>query len=87
MKKLFYVVLIAAVALFAMTFVLQNKAEVTVQYYNLLSWTGPLSALLVIAFCLGAVFAILFAILASLRLRGRLYNSNRKLKRAEASQN
>ncbi len=87
LKKLFYVILIALVALFAMTFMMQNQQLVNVSYQmpNLFSiqWEQRLSVVLVAAFCFGAVFTILFGMLSSLRLRGRLFSTKRKLKRAQ----
>ncbi len=87
LKKLFYVILIAVVALFAMTFMMQNQQLVSVSYafpkLFSLQWEQRLSVVLVAAFCSGAVFTILFGLLSSLRLRGRLFSTKRKLKRVE----
>lgn len=88
-KKLFYVLLIAVVALFAMTFMMQNQQLIAVKYEfpKLFSfaWEERLSVVLVAAFCAGALFSILFGVLSSIRLRGRLFSSNRKLKKAQKS--
>ena len=89
-KKLFYVILISIVALFAMTFLMQNEQVIAVKYAIpkafSLAWEERLSVVLIAAFCSGAVFAILFGLLSSLRLRGRLFSSNRKLRKALKSE-
>lgn len=83
LKKLFYVLLISAIFLFAMVFLQQNQQQVAVKFYQF-AWEERLAVILVAAFCLGALVTILFGLLSSLRLRGRLYASNRKLKKAES---
>lgn len=88
MRKLFYVIVIAIVMVFALTFVYNNQEMVTVDYYGE-TWgftkTLPLSLLLIGTLISGLVLGYLFSVVSNLRLRGRLMTSNRKLKKAEVS--
>lgn len=89
MKKLIYVLVIAVVMVFALTFVYSNQEVVTVDYYGDYPWgfskALPLSLLLIGTFIGGLIIGYLFSVLTNLRLRGRLMSSNRKLKQAETT--
>ena len=87
MRKLIYVLIIAVVMVFGLTFVYHNHDPVTVNYYGEQSWGFtrelPLSLLLIGTFVGGLIIGYLFSVMSNLRLRGRLMSSNRKLKKAE----
>jgi uncharacterized membrane protein YciS (DUF1049 family) len=89
MRKLIYVLIISVVMVFGLTFVYKNQQMVTVDYYGShpwgFSWEVHLSLLIIAVFIAGLVIGYLFSTLSNLRLRGRLMNSNRKLKKAESS--
>ena len=89
MRKLFYVLIISIVMIFGLTFVYKNQQIVTVDYYGSqpwgFSWEGELSLLVIATFVLGMVTGFLLLSLSNLRLRGKLMNSNRKLKKVESS--
>lgn len=87
MRKLIYVIIIAVVMVFGLTFVYHNHDLVTVNYYGDQPWGFtrelPLSLLLIGTFVSGLIIGFLFSVLSNLRLRGKLMSSNRKLKKAE----
>ncbi len=89
MKKLIYVVIIAIVMVFALTFIYSNQEVVTVDYYGEYPWgfskTLPLSLLLIGTFIGGLIIGYLFSVLTTLRLRGQLMSSKRKLKKVEST--
>ena len=87
MRKLFYVILIAVVMVFGLTFVYKNQQAVSIDYYGAtwgFSWNGPLALLIVATFIVGVLVGYLFIALSNLRLRGRLMSSTRKLKKIES---
>ena len=69
MKKLFYITLITAVALFGLTFSYQNHQTVEVDYYFGLHFEGPLPLLLFITFALGLGLGYGMALLNGLSTR------------------
>lgn len=88
MRKLFYVLLIAVVMVFGLTFVYKNQQAVSIDYYGAtwgFSWSGPLALLIVVTFIAGALIGYLFIALSNLRLRGKLMSSTRKLKKIESN--
>lgn len=89
MRKLIYVLIVSVVMVFGLTFVYRNQQVVTLDYYGSqawgFSWEVQLSLLIIVTFIIGMVIGYLFNALSNLRLRGRLMNSNRKLKKAEIS--
>jgi len=87
MRKLFYVLLIAVVMVFGLTFVYKNQQAVSIDYYGAtwgFSWSGPLALLIVVTFIVGVLVGYLFIALSNLRLRGKLMSSTRKLKKIES---
>ena len=89
MRKLFYVLIISVVMIFGLTFVYKNQQIVTVDYYGShtwgFSWEGELSLLVIATFVVGMLTGFLLLSLSNLRLRSKLMNSNRKLKKVESS--
>lgn len=87
MRKLFYVIIIAVVMVFGLTFVYKNQQLVDIDYYGAswgFSWSGPMALLIVATFVAGIVVGYLFIALSNLRLRGKLMSSSRKLKKIES---
>ncbi len=89
MRKLVYVLIIAIVMVFGLTFVYNNHDLVKVDYYGDqawgFSWEGRIALLIVGTFVSGLVIGYLFSLLSNLRLRGKLMSSNRKLKKVESN--
>ena len=74
MKKLIYVVLIVAVALFGLTFSYKNHQFVELNYYFGLHFQGRLPLLLLITFALGLLVGYIAALFHG-------FNARRKLRR------
>lgn len=85
MKKLFYVVLVGAIILLAVSFVYLNQQVVDLNYYMGLHWEGQLSILLVAMWIFGAVIGYLMSAWSSFKLRGKLFKIKRELKKVESN--
>ncbi len=88
-KKLLYVLIVILVMVFGLVFVLENQTLVTVSWQGEKSWgfsqERPLSVIVVVSFVLGVLLGWIFSLWSNLRLRGKLYSSNRKLKQVSTN--
>jgi|SRR5690606_13048136 putative membrane protein len=83
MKRVFYLLVIVVALLFGVTFVLQNRQEVSLAYYFGLSWRGPISLALLAALALGVVLGYLASLRMLLRMQRQLVQARKEVRQIE----
>lgn len=80
MRKFFYVVFVAAVALFGLTFSYRNHQAVAIDYYFGVDWEVQLPLLLFVTFAAGLVIGCLATLPRVFAARRRLSKARRASK-------
>ncbi len=87
MRRLFYLLVIALIIVFGVSFALKNPDPVTIKYYFDIGWTGRMTTLLAIVFAVGAVLGVFLTSTWVLRSKRRLSHAKREVKKMEQEVN
>ncbi len=87
MKRLFYLLIILLLLVVGITFSLKNPQEVAINYYFGLSWSGPMSWLLLVVLAVGSFLGILLTFTWVLRSRRRLSQVKKEIRKMEQEVN
>ncbi|HEC12881.1 MAG TPA: LapA family protein [Acidiferrobacteraceae bacterium] len=83
MKRIVYILLTLAVMAIGLTLVIKNPAEVELNYYFGLHWTGPLTLVILGAVFVGLLLGLMGSLVMVLRVRRELAQVRRANKRME----
>ncbi|NOZ10095.1 MAG: LapA family protein [Gammaproteobacteria bacterium] len=83
MKRIVYILLTLIVMAIGLTLVIKNPAEVELNYYFGIHWTGPLTLVILGAVFMGLVLGLLGSLVMMLRVRRELAQVRRANKRME----
>lgn len=87
MKRLFYLLLILLLLVVGVTFSLKNPQEVAIDYYFGLSWSGPMSWLLLVVLAVGSFLGVLLTFTWVLRSQRRLSQARKAIRKMEQEVN
>ena len=83
MKRIFYIV-VGVVSLFlGITFAFQNSQNVMLQYYFGLSWTAPLSLVLLTSCAIGVAVGYLASLRMVVRMQRQLVQARKEVRQIE----
>lgn len=80
MKKLFYGLLIVAVALFGLTFSYKNHQTIEIAYYFGIQFQVELLLLLLLTFSIGLFGGYITMVFNAFTLRRKLFQANRQIR-------
>lgn len=81
MKRIVYILLTLIVMTIGLTLVIKNPAEVELNYYFDIHWTGPLTLVILASVFMGLMLGLMGSLMMLLRVRRELAQSRRTNKR------
>jgi lipopolysaccharide assembly protein A len=83
MKRMFYAFVAATALIAGISFAYQNSQSVTLSYYYGMSWSGPLSIILLAVFAAGAFTGYLASLQLLVRMQRQLVQARKEVRQAE----
>lgn len=81
MKRIVYILLTLIIMAIGLTLVIKNPAEVELNYYFDIHWTGPLTLVILASIFMGLILGLMGSLMMLLRVRRELAQSRRTNKR------
>jgi len=83
MKRIFYLIVIAATLLIGITFALKNQQIVELRYYFGWEWSGALSLALLTALAVGVVVGYVASLRMVIRMQRQLVQARKEIRQIE----